>query len=86
MGDSPSAQNLLKIKLAHGGYLDSDSEEYPLKYKIRKEELFRVVEGFPRITRIGDGLGDLKYSVQISSMSDFELDQDAFQSILEDFR
>ena len=46
MDDSPTSKSLLKIKLCHAA-TDSDSKKYPLKYKSRKEELFRVTDGFP---------------------------------------
>lgn len=66
--------NLFKIKLAKAGYLEKFSKEYILRYNIRMEELFKIREGFPRIVRLDNGLGDLKYSIQISSCKDFEVD------------
>ena len=66
--------NLFKRKLAMAGYLEKFSKEYISKYNIRMEELFKIREGFPRIIHLNNGLGDLKYSIQISSCKDFQVD------------
>jgi len=65
-----------KRKLAMAGYLEKHSKEYTLRYNVRMEELFKIREDFPRIIRLDSGLGDLKYSIQISSCKKFEVDID----------
>jgi len=64
---------ILKRKLALAGYLESDAIKYISGYNIRKEELFKIREGFPRIILLDSGIGDLKYSIQISSCKEFEV-------------
>ena len=72
MDDSPTSKSLSNQAMPTRA-TDSDSKKYPLKYKIGR----RSCSGdgrLPRITGVGDGIGDLKYSVQLSSMRDFEID------------
>lgn len=68
--------NIFKRKLAMAGYLEKYSKEYMLSYNVRMEELFKITEDFPRIIRLDSGLGDLRYSIQISSCKKFEVDID----------
>jgi len=69
---SPLAMRRFRTKLTLARYLDSDAAKYDAQYKPRSEELFKVEEGFPRITKFAPGVGDLKYSIQISSCKEYE--------------
>jgi hypothetical protein len=72
MEQAPLAMQRLRRKLTLARYLDSDAGKYDSRYKPRSEELFKVGEGFPRITKLDPGVGDLKYSIQISSCKEYE--------------
>ncbi len=56
------------------GYLDVQSDIYSTGYIIRNKEVFNVKEGFPRITSLCPGLGDIQYSILISSCKKFKVD------------
>ena len=81
MEQAPLARQRLRRKLTLARYLDSDAAKYDSRYKPRSEELFKVGEGFPRITKLDPGVGDLKYSIQISSCKDYELGIDEFLGV-----
>ncbi len=49
--------------LREAGYLDNHAYLYDTTYTVKSEELFMVGEGFPRITELPPGLGDLRYSL-----------------------
>jgi len=64
--------------LFDSGYLDEHAERYvSTGYNIRQELFFRVSEGFPRIIErdLPEGVGDLNYSVNVSSCSIFIVDR-----------
>ena len=81
MEQAPLARQRLRRKLTLARYLDSDATKYDSRYKPRSEELFKVGEGFPRITKLDPGVGDLKYSIQISSCKDYEHGIDEFLGV-----
>jgi hypothetical protein len=57
--------------LGKAGYLDVHADLYRTAYSFTKEELFQVTEGFPRITDMPQGLGDLHYTVVLSACMNF---------------
>lgn len=57
--------------LNKAGYLEIHTHLYRTIYSSIKEELFQVTEGFPRITDVPQGLGDLHYTVVLSACVDF---------------
>jgi hypothetical protein len=65
-------------KFEHGltatGYLDLHSHLYTASYTLKYEELFHVRSGFPRITEVPGGLGDLNYSLTIGACKSFLVD------------
>lgn len=58
--------------LIEAGYLDSDADKYLKHYIIRSWEIFDIREGFPRITSLPGGVGDLRYTLTISACRPFE--------------
>lgn len=62
--------------LNEAGYLDIHDHMYGnISYTVLKEELFHVTEGFPRIIDVPPGLGDIRYSLVLSSCSGFICDK-----------
>ncbi len=53
------------------GFLDIHGCLYGTRYARIKEELFQVTEGFPRITSVPPGIGDLTYSIVLSACTGF---------------
>lgn len=68
--------------LAKAGYLEVHAHLYRTSYSSTKEEFFEVTEGFPRITEIPQGLGDLHYALVLSACSDFSSDSSEYLSLL----
>lgn len=61
--------------LREAGYLDIHAHLYnKSSYSVIKEEFFRVTEGFPRITDVPSGLGDLRYTLILSACKEFKCD------------
>lgn len=60
--------------LREAGYLDIHAHLYSSSYSVIKKELFVVKEGFPRITDMPQGLGDLHYSVVLAACNSFACD------------
>jgi len=58
--------------LRKAGYLEIHSYLYKTVYAPMREDFFQVAEGFPRITNIPQGLGDLHYTVVLAACADFE--------------
>ena len=68
-----------ELLLRMSGYFDEHAHRYPQGFTLRKRSIFEVREGFPRIVEADcpPGLGDVKYSIQVGAVSDFEVSQDA---------
>ena len=63
----------MENKLVGAGYNDLHQDKYTdTFFTVRKRELFYVMEDFPRITEVPDGIGDLRYSLVVGSLSSFE--------------
>jgi len=59
--------------LREAGYLDIHTHLYNnSSYAVLKEEFFHVSEGFPRITDMPQGLGDLKYTIILAACGNFK--------------
>ncbi len=67
----PGGQRQFEICLNAAGYLDIHRKIYTDTYTVKNEELFKVQEGFPRITEISDGIGDIRYSLIVSAANSF---------------
>lgn len=68
--------------LFEAGYLDVHAEKYQQKYSVVKEELFQVKDGFPRIISIPEGIGDIRYSLVLSSCSVFVSDSAEYLELM----
>ena len=61
-------------RLQTAGYLDAQEKNYSgTSYSVRREIVFHVMEGFPRLVRsaIPDGLSAVKYDVELSRCDTF---------------
>ncbi len=67
----PGGQRLFEHCLIAAGYLDLHCDFYTDTYTVKNEELFKVHEGFPRITDLPNGLGDIRYSLNVASVAGF---------------
>lgn len=65
------ALEIFEESLQEAGYLDVHETLYDVGYIIKKQELFQVKEGFPRIINLPSGIGDISYSLTISACSEF---------------
>jgi hypothetical protein len=64
-----SGADALEDRLAASGYSDVDARHYAqTDYAVREHNLFRVRDGFPRITErdIPDGVGEVAYSLAVA--------------------
>jgi len=63
LASSPALVRRFETSLREAGYLDVHADLYDKAYTVKKEEFFRVKEGFPRIIEVPGGLGNLRYSL-----------------------
>lgn len=71
----PAALLCFNDSLFLTGYYNTDTSEYDNpKYSIRETHYFQVCGRFPRITNdsIQEGIGDLRYTIQLSSLTNFK--------------
>lgn len=76
----------LADKLAEYGYLDQHSSHYSTTgYGVRAVNAFEVREGFPCLTEddVPSGVGEVKYSIALSAIGDFELSGEGFAELVE---
>jgi hypothetical protein len=76
--DNAQAKSEFEHSLIEAGYLDNHVSNYSKKYIIKKEEIFKINEHFPRIISFPDGVGDLRYTVTIGACSGYEIALDEF--------
>ena len=67
LAESPTASNFFCGKLLSAGYLDHHASLYTKHFIIKGENLYRVADGFPRITSVPPGVGSLSYRVLLSA-------------------
>jgi len=71
----PNANLKFRDFLLDAGYLDEHKEQYAIPvYSINDEYFFKITEEFPRIIKVPDGIGDVKYSINLSSCTSFSFD------------
>jgi len=84
--DRSSLRYAFERSLRESGYLDIHAISYPQRYIVKKKELFRVEEGFPRIIHVPAGLGNIRYSLVLSACLDYSIDiSEYFRIMKEDF-
>jgi hypothetical protein len=71
---SGAAAGKFENSLREAGYLDMHKDLYRSCYTAHSEELFQVIQGFPRIITLPTGTGDLGYSVVLSACTAFSKD------------
>ncbi|MHA1735940.1 MAG: PD-(D/E)XK motif protein [Candidatus Thorarchaeota archaeon] len=81
---SPAALSRFERCLIGAGYLDGHAGFYSTHYMVRKRELFRVTEGFPRIIDVPQGVGHLRYSLTVSACQPHEVDLSAYLTKVKD--
>ena len=72
-------------RLISAGYLDVHHQLYTkVKYSVRDHQFFRVRKGFPRIVSddIQPGVGDVRYSIVLSSCAGFRIADDEIITVL----
>ena len=70
-----NADSKFRDFLLEAGYVDEHQYHYELPvYSINKEYFLRIDKDFPRITDLPDGIGDIRYSIAISSCTPFIFD------------
>jgi len=81
-----AALNLYRMKLLESGYFSYHSHLYEKScYSIRKEGIFHISDGFPRLTEgsIPSGVGDVRYSIILPENSIWAVSEaDLFRKIL----
>lgn len=72
-----------QIKLAKYGYNEMNANKYIIGFSVFEMKFFEVREGFPRLLQddLPDGVGDLRYSVMVSSCTPFEIRTDILNYI-----
>jgi hypothetical protein len=83
-GDSQSI-SLFNETLLDAGWIDANAYRYERRrYTVRQEITFIVQSGFPRLVEkdIPHGVGDVNYSLAISSCSKFTITENEFQRLL----
>lgn len=84
--DDIAACSLFNAKLFEAGYLDIHEPFYLKRhYKLRKDSFFCVKDKFPRIreNELRDGVGNVNYSISISSFYSYEVpEQQVFLNCL----
>mgnify|MGYP001231797063 CR=1 FL=1 len=70
----PGASILFGNYLNNSGYVEEHEDHYDKnKYIFKKEYLFKVDDNFPKIIDPPEGIGDIKYSLMIASVIDFNV-------------
>lgn len=85
LSEDPESLEHFNDLLFIAGYLDEHREKYDdVGYSIRNEQIFHVKENFPRITEkdLMDGVGDVRYSISLSSCTPFIISDEEFQITL----
>lgn len=68
------ASNAFDRSLKKAGYFDFHAHNYTSGYVRKKQEIFHVSNGFPRVIDFSAGVGDISYSITISACSSFLVD------------
>lgn len=78
--DEAGASSAFERLLIMAGYLDEHREKYQTGYADRSVSIFRVRDGFPRITErsLISGVGDVRYSVTLAACSQFRISDEQF--------
>lgn len=77
--ESPLDQMVFDSKLAELGY--SGTEQYTEKWRLGPTRVYRVEDGFPRLTRgmVDSAIGEVRYSVDLTNCDEFEVPSIEFE-------
>jgi len=81
--DLPSSK-VFESSLREAGYLDNQAYLYTSRYTAKREQIFIVREGFPRIIELPPGLGDLRYALLPAACHEYLTDACFYISKLND--
>lgn len=88
LSDSPSANNVFRLKLLEAGYFEVHLHLYTgTDYSIRQKNIYRITDDFPKISeaQIPSGVGDVRYSLIVSANEDWILNEELlFQNLKKD--
>ena len=85
LGAGSSGAELFNAKLLEGGYLDIHEQAYAGDcFRLNEQREYRVLDGFPRIIseNVPEGVGDLQYSIDLSSCEKFRVAEGTAAKIL----
>ncbi len=77
----PVASQKMEDSLFDAGYLNAQAHRYnKTGYNVRYSSIFRVNEGFPRITErdLANGVGDVHYSINVSECMHYAVTESDF--------
>ena len=83
-----AAARTLELGLFERGWMDVQADRYrDRRWAVRREEVFEVVEGFPRITEamLAPGLGSVMYALSLSACEPFAIPQERHREIVATF-
>lgn len=77
ISEDPAALTIFEAQLTRVGYNKNLAHLYISGFSVSKIKLYGITAGFPAITTsmLPEGVGDLKYSVMISSCGKFEINE-----------
>ncbi|CAG0967593.1 hypothetical protein METP3_01239 [Methanosarcinales archaeon] len=81
IADEPAASQKMEDSLFDAGYLNAQAHRYnKTGYNVRYSSIFRVNEGFPRITErdLANGVGDVHYSINVSECMHYAVTESDF--------
>lgn len=88
LSDSPSANNVFRLKLLEAGYFEVHLHLYTgTDYSIRQKNIYRITDDFPKISeaQIPSGVGDIRFSLIVSANEDWILNEELlFQNLKKD--
>ncbi|MDA8055327.1 MAG: PD-(D/E)XK motif protein [Thermoplasmatales archaeon] len=87
LSEYPSTLRIFEDKLIDEGYLDIHGRDYRNGYTVTALKTYEIREGFPRILPedLKEGVGDVTYSVVLSSCQDFRVDTEKALNFLSNF-
>lgn len=83
-----AAARTLELGLFERGWMDAQVERYrDRRWAVRREEVFEVVEGFPRITEgmLASGLGSVSYALSLSACEPFVIEEQRLSEVVKSF-
>ncbi len=86
--DDPGAQARFRSKLLQVGYLNHHQTFYDKTgYHVRQETFYAVKDTFPRLEEkdLRAGVGEVKYSIIVSNLNDFIVDESSVFKFINDY-